>query len=327
MECPTCQGSTRRFGLNRNGSQRYRCDACRRTFTDEATRPDDGRRLGRDKAIMTLRMLLEGNSIRSTERLIEVHRDTIIALMIRVGEACQRWMAETIQGCQVNDVQCDELWAFVGMKEKTRVRLDRDVVYGDCYCFTAIERDSKLLLAWHMGKRSPEDTREFAERLSHATSGRFQLTTDGYTPYRNAMPATLGGRIDFAQLVKVYANSETEGRYSPGEVVDTYAVQIEGDPDEDFICTSHVERHNLTIRMQIRRYTRLTNAFSKKWTNHEAMLGLFFAYYNFCRVHMTLTESTREEEERPLRKITPAMAAGLTDHVWSVAELLAVVGR
>jgi transposase-like protein/IS1 family transposase len=321
MLCPRCQIEGRRFGQTRHGQQRYQCLTCHLTYSEPRPEVENHRRIDRSRAVLVPRILLEGNSIRSTERLTETNRNTIMALMAQVGEKCQRFLEDMVQRVHVNDVQCEELWAFIGMKEKTRKRLNRDVVYGDAYCYTAIERGSKLLVAWHLGKRFPVDTQAFAERLADARNGRFQLTTDGYTPYRNVMPETLGGRIDFAQVVKVFATSENEGRYSPGEVVDTYAVQILGDPDEDRNCTSHVERHNPTIRMGIRRYMRLTNAFSKRWTNHEAMLALFFAYYNFCRVHTTLAKAARAEGAE-VRKVTPPMAAGLTGSLWSVADLL-----
>jgi hypothetical protein len=181
-------------------------------------------------------------------------------------------------------------------------------------------------LTWHVGKRTAYDAVLFTDKLRHATAGRFQLSTDGFKPYRTAVPDSFGDTVDFAQLVKVYSNPpEEEGRHSPGQVVDTYSVVIAGNPNEDQICTSHSERANLSIRMAIRRMTRLTNAHSKKWANHEAAFALWFAYYNFCRVHTTLTDETRTDDE-PRRKTTPAMAAGLTDHVWSVAELLGAIG-
>ena len=189
-------------------------------------------------------------------------------------------------------------------------------VMGDCYTFTAIERTTKLLLAWHVGKRCPEDTRAFAEKLWHATNGRFQQTTDGFKPYLTAIPEIFGRNLDYATLVKVYGEIEDETarrRYSPPRITEVIATPRIGFPDEDRICTSFVERSNLTIRMQVRRLTRLTNAFSKKWENHEAALALFFAYYNFCRVHMTL-------------KTTPAVKAGLAELPWTVQELLLNAG-
>jgi hypothetical protein len=161
-----------------------------------------------------------------------------------------------------------------------------------------------------LGKRCPGDTDIFSRKLRDATSGRFQLSTDGYLPYRVAVPHNFGTQIDFAQIVKVYGNApEAERRYTPPQVVGMTVITCGGHPDPDAVCTSHVERNNLNMRMMVRRLTRLTNAFSNKWENHEAMLALFFAYYNYCRWHMTLKE-------------TPAMRAGLTNHIWTLQELL-----
>ena len=292
MFCPTCRNPARRFGFNRNGSQRYRCADCG-TFTDETTRPPDRRRLPAERAVLVLRMLLEGVSVRSTERLTETHRDTILAAMVEAGENCQRFLERAVGRVTVEDVQADEIWAFVGCKERTAQRHAYGPEVGDAWCFVGIERTNKLVLAWHLGKRTPQDTTLFAVKLARATNGRFQLSTDGFTPYRTAIPLVFGNGLDFAQLVKVYAtppqNTGAQTRYSPGEVIDTYSLIRTGEPDEDRICTSHAERANLTMRMTIRRLTRLTNAHSKTWRNHEAALALYFAYYNYCRSHMTLT--------------------------------------
>jgi len=305
MQCHLCENEMRRFGRNRNGSQRYRCAVCQRTFTDAQTRPVDHRRVDPKTMLTILRLLLEGNSIRSLERTFGVHQDTIINNMVEAGEKCRSFLARKISEVAVNDVQCDEIWGFVGMKEKTRLRLKRDECFGDVWTFTAIERHTKLILAFHVGKRTPTDTAIFANNLAFATRGRFQLTTDGFTPYRIAIPCVMDRPIDYAILVKVYGEIDEEGsrRYSPAEVIGTVETPIMGEPDEDRICTSHVERCNKTLRMQIRRMTRLTDAHSKKWENHEAAMAFFIAYYNFCRVHMTL-------------KATPAKAAGLTTDTW-----------
>ena len=210
-------------------------------------------------------------------------------------------------------IQVDEIWGFVGMKEKTRIRKEAPEIFGDAWCFTAIERRTKMILAWHLGKRTPTDTLLFADKLSRATSGEFQLTSDGFRPYLTAIRSSLGSRVDFATLTKIYGDSQDEHRYSPGEVVGTIKTAWIGEPEDDRICTSHVERSNRTLRMQIRRLTRLTDAHSKKWENHEAALGLFLAFYGFCRRHMTL-------------KTTPAKAAGLTTETWSLERLLEEIG-
>jgi IS1 family transposase len=216
-----------------------------------------------------------------------------------------------------NDVQADELWAFCGCKEKTRLRLGRGQEVGDVWCFLAIERTTKLILAHHVGKRTPDDTLEFTEKLRRATRPyRFQLSTDGFTSYPGTVREVFGPNIDHGQIVKVFgptAEQGTAGRYSPGQILSIDRTVIIGNPDQDRICTSHCERQNKTLRMQIRRYTRLTDGHSKKWANHEAAVALYLAYFNYCRVHSTI-------------KTTPAKAAGITDHVWSVAELPETVG-
>ncbi|HEX3151373.1 MAG TPA: IS1 family transposase [Gemmataceae bacterium] len=319
MLCPVCQKETRKFGKNRNGSQRHRCDECRKTFTDEATRPADGRELSQEKAIMVLRMLLEGASVRSTERLTGVHRDTILNTLVDSGKACARFLDEKVRNVPAQDVQADEIWSFVNCKEKTRVAKNYPEWVGDSWCFVALDRDSKLVLTWHNDRRTPEATRTFLQKLRKATSGRFQLSTDGFRPYRTATWDTFGNDIDFAQLVKVYgttADAGPQARYSPGVVIGAEQLICIGNPDEELICTSHAERQNLTMRMTLRRLTRLTNAHSKKGLNHWCALALYFAFYNFCRDHDTLHKAAKA-------KTTPAMAAGLTDHVWSVGELLA----
>ena len=256
-------------------------------------------------------MLLEGNSVRSTSRITGLDQNTIMKVLVLAGEKAERVMAKRIVNVQVRDVEADEVWSYVGKKEK-RVRPEDDPNLGDCYTFVAIERHSKLVLNIAIGKRDQRTTDVFVEGLRHATAReRFQITTDGFAPYRSAISNTLEDRCDFAQLIKVYrAASEGEARYSPAEVASTEVVPVMGQPDPERICTSIVERSNLSLRMGVRRFTRLTNAFSKKWENHTAMIMLWFAYYNFCRIHKLL-------------RVTPAMEAGITDHVWELSELLA----
>jgi IS1 family transposase/transposase-like protein len=316
MLCATCENKMRKFGKNRNGSQRYRCNACKLTVTDVATRPVDRRRVPANKMNLALRMLLEGNSIRAVERLTGIFRDTIITNMVTLGEKCKRFLETAIKNLLVENVQVDEIWGFVFCKEKARLqRVYPEDGCGDAYCYTAIERGTKLLIAWHLGKRSVQDTYDFAKKLRRATSGNFQLTTDGFHPYRTAVPSVFGPWLDFAVLVKKYDEvPEDQRKYSPSEVVSVTVRVQTGNPDESQICTSHVERSNLTLRMQIRRLTRLTNAHSKKWENHEAALALFFAYYNFCRVHSTIG-------------CTPAVKSGLAKETWSVKQLLDEVGN
>lgn len=309
-EITCCDKQCKPFGKHRNGLRRFRCHICGKTHTEKHTRPLGEMRLPLNKAVPVLRLLLEGMSVRSVERITDVNRDTILRLLVHAGEKCEKLMGRLIVNVPVKDVQVDEMWGFVQKKQK-RVKGD-DVNVGDAYCFVAIERHTKLVLNFALGKRDQKTTDIFIEGLRHATARqRFQITADGFAPYVSAIDWTLSDRVSFAQLIKVYrATPEGERRYSPAEVVSTEVVSVLGDPEPERICTSHVERQNLTMRMQIRRLTRLTNGFSKKWDNHWAMLCLYFAWYNFCRIHRTL-------------RVTPAMEAGVTATMWSVEEILA----
>lgn len=310
MTCHNCQMVAKKFGKDRKGVQRFRCNGCRKTFSEIQDRPLGTMRLPIEKALQVLQLLVEGVSIRSAERITGVEKKTIISLLERVGERCEMLLENLIRNVPVKDVQCDELWAFVQMKEKTKTRkaLTTEKL-GDAYCFVAIERTTKLVLSWHLGRRSAGDTNIFISKLDHATEGEFQITTDGFAPYRDAIGFTLGGRTDFAQLVKVYGEAPDEHRYSPARVLGTMAEPQHGRPDPDRVCTSHIERQNLTIRMSMRRLTRLTNGFSKKWENLKAAYALHFAHYNFCRIHSSI-------------KCTPAMEARITNRVWDLKDLL-----
>jgi transposase-like protein/IS1 family transposase len=310
MTCHNCRTECRKFG-KRHNRQRYQCTQCRKVFTDARDQTLGGMYLPIEKAEMVLRLLLEGNSVSSVERATEVHHTTILKLLVQAGEKCERIMADKVRNVQVRDVECDELWAFIGKKQK-RVRPEDDPNLGDAYTFVAIERHSKLILNFALGKRDQRTTDSFVEGLRQATARTpFQITTDGFAPYRSAITTTLHDRLTgFAQLIKVYkAASEGEGRYSPAEVASTEVVPIMGQPDPERICTSIIERQNLSVRMGTRRFTRLTNGFSKKWECHWAAVCVWFTFYNFCRIHKTI-------------RCTPAMEAGISDHVWSVRELL-----
>jgi IS1 family transposase len=264
-----------------------------------------------EKAEMVLRLLLEGNSVSSVERVTEVHHTTILKLLVQVGEKCERIMAEKVRNVEVRDVECDEVWSFVGKKQK-HMRPEDSALLGDAYVWVGIERHSKLVLNITMGKRDQTTCNVFVEGLRHATARTpFQITTDGYAPYRSAITTTLHDRLTgYAMLIKVYkAASEGEGRYSPAEVSSTEVVPVFGQPDPERICTSIIERSNLSLRMEQRRFTRLTNGFSKSFQHHWAAVVLWYTWYNFGRVHRSL-------------RCTPAMEAGIADHVWSVRELL-----
>src|ERR1035438_4982223 len=291
MDCPECGNASKRFGKHRNGLQRFRCLSCRKTFTEPhkpAFQVEDY--LKDPRGLRAIRMLTEGCSIRSVERLTDIRKGTIIALLLIAGQPCEKLM-DSLHDIPVTDVQADECWNFIYCKEKNKgpEQADNDEI-GDCYNWVAMDRPTKLVLAFVCGRRTGENAMELMRKVRRASSldVRFQLTTDGLESYIAAV---------------------NEKRYSPAECTGAVKVVISGNPDEAKICTSHIERQNLTMRMQMRRLTRLTNAFSKKLENHRAAVALHFAWYNFCQIHGSL-------------RITPAMEAGIADHVWSVKELL-----
>ncbi len=311
MQCPTCGKNAGKFGKDRNGLQRFRCAECSKTFLEPHALA--GKHTGIEETAKVLNMLLEGMSVRSCERLTGLHRDTILGLMVQAGESCQRFMEKAIQNRTVNTIECDEQWAFVGCKRKTQELLELDPeLSGDRYVFTAIDRDSKLLLCWHSGQRSPESTWQFADKLRAAVAGCPTINTDGFNSYTFIIPFTFDNQCNYAQVIKHFQNAGGRSaavRYSPGSITSVEKRIICGDVPVAHIGTSRMERSNLTTRMQVRRFTRLTNAHSKKTRNHDAMLGLYFAWYNFCRHHSTI-------------KTTPAFEAGLTTEKWSLEKLL-----
>ena len=245
--------------------------------------------------------LVEGNSIRSVERMTGIHRDTIMRLGVRVGEGCDQLMDEMMRNLTCPRLQLDEIWAYVGMKQKTARRLDKTDEFGDLYTFVAIDADSKLVPCWHVGYRRWNDTVMFVDDLRNRIVNRPQITTDAFKPYYNAIERAFGRDVDYAQLFKVFASETNEGRgrYSPPVMMKCERDPMIGNPDSDHISTSYVERQKLTMRMQMRRFTRLTNGFSKKRANHAAAVALHFVHYNLVRIHKTL-------------RMTPAMAHGIS---------------
>jgi transposase-like protein/IS1 family transposase len=311
MICEACKLACQRYGKHRNGLCRFRCPGCKRTYTEAHKRVLDSMYIPQEKAVLALQLLLEGNSIRSTERITGLDRNTIMSLLVKAGDRCRTLLVSKVCNLTVKDVEVDEIWGYVFKKEGHKSDDDGPEV-GDAYCFIGMERSTKLVLAYHLGKRTAKATDAFIGKLAYATSReRYQLTSDGFSPDVSAVKLLLRDRVDFAQLIKVYgAPRDGEQRYSPAEVVDSVPVEIMGRPVRDMICTSHIERQNLSVRMGMKRMARLTLCFSKKWEHLEAAYALWFAYYNFCRVHKTL-------------RVTPAMESGIATHVWSIQELIA----
>lgn len=310
--CPHCASSTKKFGRTKDGRQRFRCLSCRKVSAEEREKPLGDMRLPLDRALLCLNLLCEGSSVRAIERITGTEKKTILRLLVQVGEGCERMLTETVKAVPVEDVQADELWTYIRCKQGTRERKKiTDPDAGDAYCYIGMERTSKLILAWHLGRRNGWDAHDFVAKLSTATAGTFQLTTDGFNGYPNAVEYNLGGRADYAQVVKEFANvgGEEGRRYAPPRLKGQEKIMVSGRPDEDRISTSHVERANWTLRGHLRRFTRLSNGFSRKKANLRAALALFFAYYNFCRMHKTV-------------RMTPAMAAGIARRPWTLADLV-----
>lgn len=266
-----------------------------------------------EKRVAVLAALVEGNSIRATVRMTGVAKNTIVNLLAEVGEACMKYHDEKVRGLTSDRIQVDEIWSFVGCKEKTKKGGGRGD--GDAWTWTAIDADSKLVVSYLVGKRDSGHATAFMEDIAARVANRIQLTSDGQRFYFRAVQDAFGNAIDYAMLEKYYGPpGEIKGQrtYSPPVCIGTRTMPMIGDPDPYHISTSYVERQNLTMRMSMRRFTRLTNAFSKKWENLEYACALHFMHYNFCRIHQSL-------------RFTPAMAAGLSDHVWELADIVALL--
>jgi IS1 family transposase len=267
------------------------------------------------KRIQVVRCLVEGNSIRATVRMTGVAKNTVAKLLVDLGLACAKFQDETLRNLPCRRLQCDEIWSFVGAKQKNVSMEQMENGWGDIWTWTAIDADTKLVPCWMVGQRGLESATEFIGDLASRLSNRVQLTTDGHRPYLDAVEDAFGGDIDYAQLIKVYgASGEAQTRYSPGQCIGIACNTVTGAPDPKHISTSFVERQNLTMRMSMRRFTRLTNAFSKKLENHMAAIALHFMHDNFARVHQTL-------------RVTPAMEAGVANHVWSIEELVGLLAQ
>ena len=280
-------------------------------------------RLSNDKQAQILNLLVEGSSMRSISRVTGVSINTVTKLLIAAGEACATFHDQTVREVPARKVQCDEVWSFCYAKRKNveYAKAAPDEA-GDVWTWTGIDADSKMIVSWHVSPSRDSDAAiEIMDDMRNRLANRVQITTDGLKSYLEAVEGAFGGDVDYAQLVKLYGDAPREDarRYSPVECVGAVKQEVSGNPDWDHISTSYVERQNLTMRMGMRRFTRLTNAFSKKLENHCHMLALYFVHYNFCRPHTTLTKRASGY------KTTPAMATGLAGRVYDMAWLVELV--
>ncbi len=272
-------------------------------------------KLDTKKRTLIIRCLVEGQSVRSTARTAEVSKNTVTKLLIDAGKACADYQDKALRDLPCQRIQVDEIWSFIYAKEKNVARAkSAPPEAGDVWTWTAIDAETKLVPSWRVGDRSGETAIDFMDDLRGRLAARVQLTSDGHKPYLEAVEGTFGGDVDYAQLIKLYGEApEAEKRYSPATCIGARKRRVEGSPDPDHVSTSYVERNNLTMRMSIRRFTRLTNAFSKKIENHVHSVALHFMHYNFCRQHKSLDG------------ISPAMAAGVTDRLWDIEDIVRLV--
>lgn len=271
------------------------------------------KRLTIEQQALVIGVLVEGNSIRSTVRLTGVAKNTVIKLVLDLADACAAFHDRNVRNLKVRRLQCDEIWQFVGSKAKNTSAEKKAIGWGDVWTWTAIDADTKLCLSYLVGGRDLGWAKEFMRDCASRIRNRVQITTDAHKAYLEAVEDAFGADIDYAQLQKIYgASNENETRYSPARCIGCEMKTVSGNPDPKHVSTSFVERQNLSMRMSIRRFTRLTNAFSKKLENHAAAVAIWFMYYNFCRVHQTL-------------RVTPAMEAGISNHVWTIEEMCALL--
>jgi transposase-like protein/IS1 family transposase len=312
MTCLRCKhAEAKRFGFyGRKKIQRYRCPSCNATFSEPRKKPLGRHYTDPEKAAQIVNLLLEGMSVRAVSRITGAHLGTILSLMLTVGDNCRKLFDGRVRNIRPRFVQADELWTFVHTKE-LHLLPGAPVEWGDAYIWMAIDSETKMVLSYLVAKREAACAYDFIRDLSERVTGRFQLTTDGLRSYVPAVEEYFGAEIDFAQLVKLYGTNggESPDWYNPSKVTATIPIIISGDPKVEFISTSHVERANLSVRMHLRRFTRLSLGFSKSLDHLKAAISLYMAFFNFARVHQTL-------------RVTPAMQAGLTDHIWTVQELL-----
>jgi IS1 family transposase len=273
-------------------------------------------KLNTQKRMQIVAALVEGSSINSTVRMTGVSKPTILKLLADLGSACAKYQDETLRNLTCKRIQCDEIWSFCFAKDKNlSEEMKGKFGFGSVWTWTALDADSKLMVSYLVGERTSIYARKFIDDLASRLANRVQLTTDGHRPYLTAVEHSFGNDVDYAMLDKIYNAPPNQGttRYSPAECCGTRKIKIKGNPDMTQVSTSYVERMNLQIRMDTRRLTRLTNAHSKKVANHVHALSLYFMYYNFARIHSSL-------------RVTPAMQAGVADHVWTLQDIVALIG-
>lgn len=273
-------------------------------------------KLSLEKRTQITSMLVEGNSLRSISRIVGASINTVTKLLVDLGKACQKYHDENVRELESKRIQCDEIWSFIYAKDKNLPEeLQGEFGLGSIWTWVAIDSDSKLAVSWLVGNRDSEYAKIFMRDVASRLKNRVQLTTDGLRAYLEAVEESFGADIDYAQLVKIYGESlDKEHRYSPSEFRAIKTVKIVGNPNKNRASTSYVERQNLTMRMSMRRFTRLTNGFSKKLENHSHAIALHFMYYNFVRIHKTL-------------RVTPAMEMGMTKKLWSVEDLVKLLDK
>ena len=312
MTCIRCQhAEVKRFGFyGRNRIQRFRCPACNSTFSEPRKRPLGRHYIQTDKAAEIITLLMEGMSVRAVSRVTGAHQGTILSLLLTAGKKCRSLFDGQVRSIRPQFVQADELWTFVHTKAG-HLSPDDPREWGDTYIWMAIDSETKLVLSYLTAKRDSASAYAFIRDLSERVTGRFQITTDGLRGYVPAIEEYFGAEVDFAQLLKLYGTTDGEAPdwYAPSQVKATIPIPITGNPDPRRISTSHIERANLSVRTHLRRFTRLSLGFSKSLEHLKAAVDLYMAYFNLCRVHQSL-------------RVTPAMQAGIADHIWTVRELL-----
>lgn len=272
-----------------------------------------------------VRCLCEGMSIRATCRSLKVGKNTVARLLCQLGKACSDYHDEHVRDLNSMVVQADEVWSYIGCKEKHVTPEHRAEGHGNIWCWTALDSDSKLIITWHLGGRGDDDCRDFMEDMADRLKNHIQLSTDGHGVYKNNVKLAFSQNVDYGQVVKVFGqDAAEEKRYSPAICTSCQTTAVIGDPLESLISTSHVERSNLTLRMHNRRMTRLTNGYSKSVEHHAHSMALTFMFYNFARPHHTLTQTASKRAGKHV-KTTPAMAAGIADHVWSLEEIVGLL--